>query len=83
MHVEKNAPGNLQHREALLCCLSWLKKIDEGNKVFWFNVLCGPQHDVVLHVEPTQILQCYVEPMSFMYMHGTAHTHLFCALEPN
>ena len=33
MHVEKCAPGNLEHPDALVCCLSWLKKIDEGNKV--------------------------------------------------
>jgi hypothetical protein len=39
MHVEKNAPGKLEHKEGLLCCLSWLKKIDEGNKVFWCNVV--------------------------------------------
>jgi hypothetical protein len=83
MHVQKNAPGNLQHREALMCCLSWLKKIDEGNKVFCFNVLCSPRHDVVLQVEPTQILQCCVQPMSVMYMHCTAHTHLFCPPEPH
>ncbi len=33
MNVEKKAPGNLVYRETLLCCLSCLKKIDEGNKV--------------------------------------------------
>ena len=83
MHVQKNAPGNLQHREALLCCLSWLKKIDEGNKVFCFNVVCGPRQDVVLQVEPTQILQLCVQPMTVMYMNCTAHTHLFCPPEPH
>jgi hypothetical protein len=33
MHVEKCAAGRLEHPDALVCCLSWLKKIDEGNKV--------------------------------------------------
>ena len=33
MHVEKCAAGNLEHPDALVCCLTWLKKIDEGNKV--------------------------------------------------
>ena len=33
MHIEKRVPGNLVHRETLLCSLNLLKKIDEGNKV--------------------------------------------------
>jgi len=37
MHVEKCAPGNLEHPDALVCCLSWLRKIDEGNKVSGAN----------------------------------------------
>ena len=37
MHLEKCAPGNLEHPDALVCCLSWLRKIDEGNKVSGAN----------------------------------------------
>jgi hypothetical protein len=36
-----------------------------------------------LQVEPTQILQLCVQPMAVMYMHCTAHTHLFCPPEPH
>jgi hypothetical protein len=51
--------------------------------VFCFNVLCGPRHDVVLHVEPTQILQCYVEPMSFMYVLYSPHTPVHALYSPH
>jgi hypothetical protein len=40
---EKCDTGNLVYKEDLVCCLSWLKKIDEGNKVVFLLSECG-QH---------------------------------------
>ena len=33
MHMDKCAPGCLENKDALRFCLTWVKRIDEGNKV--------------------------------------------------
>ena len=33
MHMDKCAPGCLDNKDALRFCLTWVKRIDEGNKV--------------------------------------------------
>jgi hypothetical protein len=82
MHVEKCAPGNLEHPDALVCCLSWLKKIDEGNKVTCDDALGHADAAVVVCFEATTILCASVSPLFFALVVYDPLTILFVFCGP-
>ena len=67
MHMDKCAPGCLDNKDALRFCLTWVKRIDEGNKVS----ILPRSGDTRTHIHSCQAHAC----LEFAGMRPTTCAH--------